>query len=321
VWNVTELSISDGKKKIVRDLGWQLSKGEIYALMGPSGAGKTVATFSALGTPAGSNLKITCSSSLLGGQNLFSLSEKKRRLLVSKLTAIVPQNASACFHPLWPVKRVFFLFAQKFFPGLSKERIVAKIKRALKMAALAREGSSLLNKRSHELSGGLLKRLLLALAFFKEFEILILDEPFSDIDPSLKALIMPNVRQLIGGDKAAFFITHNLREVSAIADRVGFLFGGVLVQEAFVRELSNGCLHPYVYFLIKTWSGDRNLFKNKRLFERPGKDGCPFAPACPFRQKICLTTFPPVRKKGSGWIRCHKGPDVLPRLEAESAYS
>jgi peptide/nickel transport system ATP-binding protein len=172
----------------------------------------------------------------------------------------------------------------------------------------------------HELSGGMLQRVMIAMALSANPEILIADEPTTALDVTIQAQIlelMRDLRQRVGS--AVLLITHDLAVIAEVADRVCVMYAGQIVEEARVADLFRNPLHPYSQGLLA--SIPRVDQPEKQLHTIPGSvpnlidppSGCRFHPRCPFAMPICRERRPPTTVEGADHtVACYlyKGPKL-----------
>ncbi|KGD87319.1 ABC transporter ATP-binding protein [Rhizobium sp. YS-1r] len=188
-------------------------------------------------------------------------------------------------------------------------------------------------KYPQEFSGGQRQRICIARALAGEPEFLILDEPTSALDVSVQAQILNLLRDLQKNlALTSLFITHNLSVVRIMADRIGVMYLGELVEEAPSEELFLRPRHPYTRLLIDAApdmdTGDRTLHPIAGELPNPAfpPSGCRFHTRCPFTKDICRSTAPPKKTTGAdSMFRCHfdldlpNGQAILPIAKARTA--
>jgi peptide/nickel transport system ATP-binding protein len=170
----------------------------------------------------------------------------------------------------------------------------------------------------HELSGGMLQRVMIAMALSAEPEILLADEPTTALDVTIQAQILELMRELkhrVG--TSILLITHDLAVIAEVADRVCVMYAGVIVEQGPVREIFSRPLHPYAQGLLS--SIPRVDQPNKELSSIPGSvpdlinppSGCRFHPRCPYAMPVCKEVRPPMTVEGTEHtVACYlyKGP-------------
>jgi peptide/nickel transport system ATP-binding protein len=174
----------------------------------------------------------------------------------------------------------------------------------------------------HELSGGMIQRVMIAMALSADPDVLIADEPTTALDVTIQAQILEMMRQLkrrVG--TAILLITHDLAVIAEVADRVCVMYAGQIVETAPVGELFRRPLHPYAQGLLS--SIPRLDEPTKKLSSIPGAvpnlisppAGCRFHPRCPYAMPICKKDRPPTTVEGEGHtVACYlyKGPVAVP---------
>lgn len=165
----------------------------------------------------------------------------------------------------------------------------------------------------HELSGGMLQRVMIAMSLSSEPDILLADEPTTALDVTIQAQILELMRDLksrVG--TAIVLITHDLAVIAEVADRVCVMYAGHIVETAPVRDLYSRPLHPYTQGLLA--SIPRLDQPDKELISIPGSvpnlitppSGCRFHPRCPYAMPVCKTTHPPTTVEGtSHTVACY----------------
>ncbi len=174
----------------------------------------------------------------------------------------------------------------------------------------------------HELSGGMIQRVMIAMALSAEPEVLLADEPTTALDVTIQAQILDllaTLRHEFG--TAILLITHDLAVIAEVADRVCVMYAGQIVEEGPVRAVFQHPLHPYTQGLLA--SVPRVDQPGKQLASIPGSvpnlleppSGCRFHPRCPFAMPVCRTARPPVTQEGPAHtVACYlyHGPTVQP---------
>jgi len=191
----------------LRDVTLEIPSGAVFGLLGPNGAGKTTLL------------------SILAGQ----LGGAAGRVLLDGGHGLVPQELA--FYPMLTCRENlrFFGGVQGLQGGRLKERIAA-------VAGLARI-EPVLGRRAAELSGGLKRRLNLAIGLLTEPEILLLDEPTVGVDPQSRAFLLDTIRSLAGPDRIVVYTSHDMEEVQAICERVAILDRGRILPEGALAEI------------------------------------------------------------------------------------
>lgn len=277
----------------VRDLSFTLEQGELLAVVGASGSGKSLLAHRLLG--------ILPRNAAVGGQVLYEGKPLDRRLaarLRGREICLVPQNVS-CLDPLMRVG-----------PQVAGPKPTEARRRAAQKAlAQYGLGVEVQKKYPFELSGGMARRVMIATAVLEAPRLVVADEPTPGLHPAAARRVLKHFKELAQGGAAVLLITHDLEAALEVADRVVVLYAGQAVEEApSVSFASEKTLqHPYTRALWR--ASPRHGFQPLPGAQPVGAlpAGCAFAPRCPLRTEEC--TFPVVyREWGQGRVRCvHAG--------------
>ncbi len=212
--SVRQLSLAYAGKQVVHDLSFTLARGEIACLLGPSGCGKTSVLRALAGFEAPASGSIT-----LNGEQVADAREQRPAHL--RRIGMVFQD-----HALFPHLRVIDNIAF----GLSQFSANARRQRVDEMLTLTGL-SELATRYPHQLSGGQQQRVALARALAPRPHLLLMDEPFANLDAELRAQLAQDIRQLLKAQQlSAILVTHDQHEAFAMADNVGVMRNGVLLQ-------------------------------------------------------------------------------------------
>lgn len=289
--------------RAVRDLDLHVGRGEILGLVGESGSGKST-VLSALMRLLPPGARLAARRMDFAGLDLLRLKPDRMRQLRGRRVGLVPQRPMTSLSPVTPIRRQLQLLAG---PAVSPERLDA-------ILADVGLGSvrSRLNGLPHEFSGGQLQRMLIAVAVLAhEPELVLADEPTTTLDATVQAQVLSlllDLRERIGN--SMIFVSHDLGVISQMCDRVGVMYGGLLVEVASVRDAFTDPQHPYLHALLDAVPGRHA--HGERLRAIPGTvsgsqrlPGCPFAPRCERATGICATEMPPPRRVEGSTVRCH----------------
>jgi len=318
---IDNLSLSYGPLKrlgappVVRDLSLSLARGEILGLVGESGSGKsTVAKgVSGLLPPSAGRIRFE------GKELAPSLRQRSPRL--RRLIQYVFQNPDASLNPRARVAEIVGRPLQLFF-GTGRRETRQRVTAALHDVRL---GPDYLGRFPDQLSGGERQRVAIARALVCEPELLLCDEILSALDVSVQAEVLDLLGRLRRERQLAMlFISHDLAVVRGLADRVGVLYRGQLMELGGVEAIFRPPFHPYTLSLLLAVPGARSadapaLTLPAAALQAPVEQGCAFAGRCPWqRGELCVTTPPPWRPVGDDLaIRCHIPLPELAALAAE----
>lgn len=280
--------------QVISNLHLTVSPGEIVAVAGSSGSGKSLLASAILGILPG-NAKVR-GQMLYKGQELDGRRQEKLR---GTEIALVPQSV-AFLDPLMKVG------AQA--DGHRKPRPTEKRKQLFKRFGLPEKTEGLY---PFQLSGGMARRVLVSTALITDAELIIADEPTPgmSLEQAMEALGM--FREMADGGKSVILITHDIDLAFEFADRVAVFYAGTTVEITPASDFKKGpdsLRHPYSKAL---WHAlPQNGFQPIEGFQPyagnlPG--GCLFAPRCPRRMAQCAAEVPPVREVRGGEVRCYYG--------------
>ena len=246
---VRELSASlPNGNRLLRSIDLNVAEGEVRALVGESGAGKSMLSKAVLGVLPVS-VKIIEGQMRLLGTDLGSLSTNQRRREVAASIALIPQDPLTALNPS---RRIGPQMTDRLVKilGWSQGRADKRVVELLEEVHI-REPLRVLRSYPHELSGGMRQRVLIAAAFAAEPKLIIADEPTTALDVTVQKQILRLIARMQRQHRTAIlFVTHDLGVVAKIAQKVTILYGGMVVEDADVEELFNAPRHPYTRALM-----------------------------------------------------------------------
>lgn len=291
-----------GSVKAVRDLSLQVKKGEILALVGESGCGKSVTARSILRLDNSPSMKLAAKELTLGDFDILRASEKELEQMRGNLASMVFQDPLTCLNPTMKVGKQIVEAAyrkKKWSAAECKEEAV----RLLEMVKIP-DARARAEQYPHQFSGGMRQRIMIAMALLGSPQLLIADEPTTALDVTIQLQILKLLAD-IKKEKgtAVLLITHDFGVVANLADRVAVMYAGRIVEEGSVEEIFSQPMHPYTKGLLKSMPKPG---MTGRLISIPGEPpdlyappkGCSFARRCHSCMKICLREEPPVLDLG-----------------------
>ncbi len=310
---VNDLSVdfytSGGSISAVDKVSFDIKKNEIFALVGESGCGKST-TASALMKLIREPGKITSGSIMYDSKDIVTMTEREMTSIRGKELSMIFQNP---LDSLNPVHKVGKQIAEAV--GLDKAskrdawNQALKILKSVKISDVEQRA----NSYPFEHSGGMRQRVMIGMMMSRSPKLLIADEPTTALDVTIQAQILDLIKE--SRDKlgsSVLIITHDFGIVAEIADRIGVMYAGNIVELGNVFTIFDNPTHPYTKLLMKALP---TITKNEgRLNTIPGSvpnlkrppAGCRFAERCPFSMEICKIERPEMREVEKGHeVACH----------------
>ena len=285
--SVSRLCAGYGERSALTDVSFSLCEGEILCLVGESGCGKTTLLRTLLAAP---EVRWVSGEIVMGDAKLSGLSEKARCRLCSRKMGVVFQSPEAAFNPIRSYRRQFIeaLKSHRVFDPKTFDRQVE--------AAFARvelnNWRRVLNECPYALSGGMNQRVALALAMLLGQDILLCDEPTSALDATIQLSVARELKKLRDENGVAqIIVTHDLALAGFLADRIGVMYAGRLVELGRAGDVLHDPAHPYTRSLIAAVPGlDGALptgLPGGATLSGPEKKGCEFRDRCPLADASC----------------------------------
>ncbi|MEM5585660.1 ABC transporter ATP-binding protein [Roseibium sp. AS2] len=327
VLNVRNLSVSfgkgEGKLQALDGVSLSVGRGEIRALVGESGCGKSVTMMAILGLLPLKSASIEADAIHLGDTDLRSARPSLLRSIRGRRIGMIFQDPMTS---LTPVHTVGYQIGEGLRQHFKMSRNEARA-RALDLMDLVRIPAprSRLNAYPHELSGGMRQRVMIAMALACNPELLIADEPTTALDVTVQAQILnliSDLRDELG--MSVVLITHDLGVVAAAADSVSVMYAGRIVEEAPVHEIFRNPTHGYTAGLLKSMPSEGSQ-AHERLTEIPGSvprltdrmPGCAFHDRCAFASPDCRAAPPEALEVASNhFTRCRNHDQVSAAMKS-----
>lgn len=297
----TYFQTDEGTVKAVDDISFSVKQGETVCLVGESGCGKSVTAMSIMGLLQG-QASVTGRMEL-AGKELTKLSKGEMRRLRGSELAMIFQEPMTSLNPVLTIGEQIIEVLLEHKP-ISKKQARMKALELIKRVGIGRE-EQVLKSYPHQMSGGMLQRIMIAIALACEPKMLIADEPTTALDVTIQAQILELLKQLKDSQgMSMLLITHDLGVVAEVADYVVVMYAGKIIEQGSVHEIFFNPKHPYTKGLLqaKPVIGQR---KNK-LYTIPGqvpplidlKPSCYFADRCGHCMDICLDQAPSLINDG-----------------------
>ena len=292
----THFQTEEGTVKAVNHVSFSVREGETVCVVGESGCGKSVTALSIMGLIAESG-SVVGGDILYEGKSLLGMKEKELRSLRGNDIAMIFQEPMTSLNPVFTVGEQIVETLREH-ELLSKNEAYKKAIELIRKVGIAR-ADEIVHSYPHELSGGMLQRIMIAVALSCNPKLLIADEPTTALDVTIQAQILDLLRPVKEEFKTSILlITHDLGVVAEMADYVVVMYGGKVIEEAPVLEIFQNPKHPYTKGLLKS-----KPVMGKRidkLYSIPGQvpnlvglgEFCYFSGRCEHCMEICEKEAP-----------------------------
>ena len=308
ILKVKDLSVSNKDVEILKNISFQIKKGEILGIVGESGCGKST-LIRALIQMMNKSEKITNGEILFDEKNLLLLDNKQIRKLRGNNLGVIFQNPGATLNPIRKIGKQFVQTMQSHM-DISKNEALEKASNMLEKVNL-KDSKCILNSYPFELSGGMKQRVTIALAMILEPEILIADEPTSALDVTVQAQVVKEMISLRDNfDTSIIIVTHSMSVISQMVDKIAVMYSGNIVEYGDKEDILRNPKHPYTKALIDAvpkldGTMPKGIKGNPPLFTE-NISGCSFAPRCELCSEACKKNQQYLKKIHDGrYIACH----------------
>jgi oligopeptide/dipeptide ABC transporter ATP-binding protein len=287
--SVRGLSVAFGDIQVTDRVSFDISNGEIFALMGESGCGKSVSAMAIPRLLPCPSAKIASGEIIFEGKNLLELSSKAMREIRGKRIGCVFQEPMQALNPVVSIGRQL-LESVRFMP---KENRLKRIKELLAKSGF-NDAERILKSYPHEMSGGMLQRIVICMALAPKPSLVIADEPTTALDANIQTAVMDVLKNLCKSENAAMLlITHNAHLAAKYADRIAVMYAGRIAECGKSDCILNSPKHPYTKALLNVVPAKGKTLADLKPI--PGSvpnpkdfdDGCRFRFRCEFAKKEC----------------------------------
>ncbi len=300
----------NGVVRAVDGVSLHVSREEILGIVGETGCGKSVTMRSVLRLIPEPG-RIVSGRVLLEDTDLLALDDEAMRRVRGGRIAMIFQNPLSSLNPVFTIGEQVCRIIR-----IHQEADAEAARRqAVEMFSLVRlpNPRRLLRKHPHELSGGQLQRVMIAMALSCRPQLLVADEPTTALDVTIQAQILTLMLKLKRETRTAVvLISHDLGVVAEVCDRVVIMYAGLIVEEAPVQEIFKEPLHPYTRGLIAAIPGQGRPGDELATIAGSVPDlaclpqGCRFHPRCPLSEPVCRRQPPSLSDRGEGRrVACH----------------
>ncbi len=239
-----------GEVEAVREVSWSLNPGEVLAIVGESGCGKTVMVQSIMKLLP-SNSKIKSGKILVDGEDITRYKERQMRKLRANAFSMVFQDPMTSLNPTIPIGKQM-VEAIKKHKKISTEEAKQKALELMRLVEID-DAEQRFHLQPHYFSGGMRQRCVLAMALASEPKVIFADEPTTALDVTVQAKILKLIRKLKEESGVSFvFISHDLGVVASVADRVAIMYAGKIVEIGTAEEVFYDPRHPYTWGLLSS---------------------------------------------------------------------
>jgi oligopeptide/dipeptide ABC transporter ATP-binding protein len=290
-----------GILKAVRGISFTVHQGETAGIVGESGSGKSVTALTLLNLLPG-NGTIARGQILFRGESLLSYNKRKLRTFRGNNVGIIFQEPGRSFDPIYSIEKSFAETIRAHNPKAAKHEILTRAVNLLAEVKIPNPRERLHNF-PHQFSGGMLQRIMIAIALVSDPCVLIADEPTTALDVTIQAQIINLLLELKKKrDLAIIFISHDLALIGNIAERLIVMYSGLILENGPADRVLHSPHHPYSRALLDSHPRLGDHYTEKRLTTIPGgipdphipEPGCPFAPRCKLVTDACRAAIPPL---------------------------
>lgn len=321
ILEIKNLSVSYTSKgeqlKAIRNLNLQVERGETYGIVGESGCGKSTLVLAII-RYLDRNGSVDEGEIIFDGENLLTKSEREMRQIWGKKICMIYQDPTAALNPTIIIgKQISELL--ETHENISAKAAFSRAVEILKRLQIA-DPEIVARSYPHQLSGGMRQRVCIGMALVTNPDLLIMDEPTTNLDVTTEA----NIIDMIGDLKKDFnatiiYITHDLGIVYKVSDRAGVMYGGQFIEKGPITSIIETPQHPYTKGLLQTIPEVSTSTEKEKLKPIPGfvvelnnmPKGCSFHPRCKEKMEVCTGAVPEFTEVEQGHhVRCYAIKDV-----------
>lgn len=303
-----DFNTDEGRINVIKDLSYDVKKGEIVGIVGESGCGKTISSLATIGLLPPNGI-IEKGEIIFEGIDILKLKPDEIRKLRGRKISMIFQEPMKALDPVFTIGNQIEETILNHYK-VSKKEAYERTINILKTVEIPNP-KRVVNSYPHELSGGMKQRIMIAMALVCEPTLLIADEPTTALDVTIQAQIldlMKNLRSII--NSSIIFITHDLGVVADICDRIMVMYAGQIVEQSDKIELFTSPKHPYTKGLLNSipkLNEDKeylNFIDGTVPSPKNFPKGCRFAPRCQYVKDICRKDEPPIYNIDKAEVKC-----------------
>ena len=322
---IVDYETDDGVVHAVNGMNLTLERGKSLGLVGETGAGKTTTALSILRLIPDPPGVIRSGSITLDGKDVLSLPVKEMRKLRGSYVSMIFQDPMTSLNPSLTVGEQIAEVIRTHDKSISKKQSYERATEMLKTVGIAEDR---LHDYTHQFSGGMRQRVIIAIALACSPQLLIADEPTTALDVTIQAQILETMKDLRKKFQTSMImITHDLGIVAEICDEVSVVYGGRVVEHGTLRDVFEETKHPYTEGLFNSLPNVNN--RTAMLKPIPGlmldptetPAGCPFAPRCAYAVEKCFASKPPkITFSETHYTECHRYEEADSRLNGRDSH-
>lgn len=303
------LNINNRQVKAVDGVNLRINEGEIVALVGESGCGKSLTALSILSLLP-KNARVIGGEINFKDKNLLELTTKQLNTIRGNDISIIFQEPMSALNPLIKIGNQILHSLVNHNKDVINPK--EKVKLMLKQVGLD-DVERIYSSYPHQLSGGMRQRVMIAMALINSPQLLVADEPTTALDITIQGQILDILKEMNKKlNTAVLFISHDLALVKNLCDRVYVMYASMIVESATIDNIILNAKHPYTKALLKSLPSIKQ--RGKKLssikgivpkLENREENNCPFAPRCEFAKEICFNKKPELIKFKDNYVRCH----------------
>lgn len=324
---ITDLKIhyqlKDSVFKAVDGVSLNVERGKTIGLVGESGCGKSTLVKGIMQVMA-KNAFFAAGDIKYNGISMLEMTDAKRRELLWKEIAMIPQASMDSLNPVYPVVDAF-VEIMTLKGGKTKKEAVERAGELFELVGIDR---SRLKDYPHQFSGGMKQRVAIALGLCLEPKLVIADEPVTALDVIVQHQVLNTLNRLKKElNLTVIMITHDISVVAQTCDELAVMYAGKIVEKGSILEVLQDPKHPYSMGLSNAFP---DLMKDDKLISIDGSvpnlateiKGCRFASRCPFAIDVCHSIDPEMKEYGENrYAACHRATEYkeMQRLAGEAS--
>ncbi len=307
---------SKGRVPVVDDLSFTIRQGEKLGLVGESGSGKSLTAFSLMRLIK-EPVRIESGEILIGGVDVLKLGADQFRKYRGSEIAMIYQDPMSALNPIMKI-------GDQIIESIQLHKKISKSdakKEAISLLASVGipEPEERISSYPFEMSGGMLQRVVIAIALSGEPKVLIADEATTALDVTTQERVLDLLNRLaLDRNLSILLITHDLGVAAQFSDRINVMYGGKLVEQGEIKDVFTNPYHPYTRALLNSRC-DYTINVNEPIKSIAGQPprpdnrpaGCVFAPRCEHAISLCTSEVPTLRELNKRNVACIRVEDLL----------